>query len=127
MNSKVIGLVDDEEVFHWLVESNVKMINDGCKFLSFFNGEEILNYLRSSPAVIPNILLLDLNMPVCSGWRFLENYANSAVKTEMDIYILSSSIDPEDKVRAKNFSIVREFVSKPISSDFLKRALNRFS
>ncbi|MEQ8907494.1 response regulator [Ekhidna sp.] len=125
MNNKVIGLVDDEEVFHWIVEKYVKKLNEGCKFMSFFNGEEILKYLNSAPEEVPDILLLDLNMPICSGWRFLENYVSSKVKTDMDIYILSSSIDPEDKVRAKNFSIVREFISKPISNDFLKRALKR--
>ncbi|WP_370087870.1 response regulator [Ekhidna sp.] len=128
MSSKVIGLVDDEEVFHWIVEKYIKKLNNGCEFLSFFNGEEIFKYLSSAPEVVPNILLLDLNMPVCSGWRFLENYTSTTsttATTDMDIYILSSSIDPEDKIKAKKFPVVREFISKPISNDFLKRALGR--
>lgn len=125
MSTKVIGLVDDEEVFHWIVQKYVKKLNNGCEFLSFFNGEEIFKYLNSAPDVVPNILLLDLNMPVCSGWRFLENYTSTTGTPDMDIYILSSSIDPEDKVRAEKFPIVREFVSKPISNDFLKKALGR--
>ena len=62
MNNKVIGLVDDEEVFHWIVEKYVKKLNEGCKFMSFFNGEEILKYLNSAPEEVPDILLLDLNM-----------------------------------------------------------------
>lgn len=127
MKNRVIGLVDDEEVFHWIVEKYVQKINDGCKFLSFFNGEEILKYLKSSPQILPNILLLDLNMPVCSGWRFLESYEKIAKENDIDIYILSSSIDPEDKIRAKKFPTVREFVSKPISNDFLTRALKRLA
>lgn len=127
MSSKVIGLVDDEEIFHWIVQKYVKKLNNGCEFLSFFNGEEVFNYLSSSPDVVPNILLLDLNMPICSGWRFLENYTSSTGTQDMDIYILSSSIDPEDKMRAKKFPVVKEFVSKPISNDFLKKALGRIN
>ena len=127
MQNRVVGLVDDEEVFHWLMEKYVNKLDVKCSFLSFFNGEEVFKYLQSSPQVMPNILLLDLNMPICSGWKFLENYESISTENDIDIYILSSSIDPEDKIRANKFPIVREFVSKPISNDFLKRALQRFS
>ncbi|WP_420315849.1 response regulator [Ekhidna sp.] len=128
MENKVVALVDDEDVFHHLFKMHVNQIDDQCKILSFFNGEEIFSYLSDSPKVVPDILFLDINMPVSNGWSFLENY--SALRSELseiDIYILSSSIDPEDKERARDFEMVIDFFSKPISNDLLNQALNRLS
>lgn len=123
MKNKIIGLVDDEDVFHWIMKKHVAKVNESCQFLSFYNGDEIFQYLTSSPQVIPDVLFLDLNMPVCNGWRFLENITNSKEMENIDIYIVSSSIDPEDKKRAKKFSIVRDFITKPVSNEFLESIL----
>jgi CheY-like chemotaxis protein len=123
MRTKSVALVDDEDVFHWIVKKYVEMMSDPCQFMSFYNGDEIYQYLCSSPSTVPDVLFLDLNMPVCNGWRFLENYSNCSQKKDIDIYILSSSIDPEDKRRADSFGIVKDFISKPLPNHFLDQAL----
>lgn len=118
-------MADDEAVFHWIVKKHVQLIDSECEILSFFNGDEVIEYLANSPESTPDILLLDLNMPVCDGWKFLESYSNSNHNRKMDIYILSSSINPDDKKKASKFDMVNDFVSKPISNDFLEDALHR--
>lgn len=125
MKNKVIGLVDDEDVFHWIVKKYLEKMEAPCEFLSFYNGDEIHQYLSSSPDLVPDIILLDLNMPVCSGWQFLENYTIEKGDKHIDIYIVSSSIDPQDKEKADQFTVVRDFVSKPISNEFLVGALKK--
>lgn len=125
MGNKVIAMADDEVVFHWIIKKHVELIDSNCEILSFFNGDEVIEHLSSSPDLVPDILFLDLNMPVCDGWKFLEAYSNSSHKKKMDIYIISSSINPDDKKKASKFKMVNDFVSKPISNDFLEEALRK--
>ncbi len=90
------------------------------------NGENALRYLENlmetSGSVYPEIILLDLNMPIMNGWEFLENYERrfAAVYNESKIVVLSSTIDPEDVKRTKKFSTVLTFISKPITSSSLE-------
>lgn len=127
MKNKVIGLVDDEDVFHWIVKKYVEKMDASCEFLSFYNGDEIYQYLLSAPDIVPDILLLDLNMPVSSGWQFLENYVKTERTENIDIYIVSSSIDPQDKEKADQFTVVTDFISKPISNEFIMAALKKIN
>ncbi|MEQ9405993.1 MAG: response regulator [Cyclobacteriaceae bacterium] len=125
MENKTICLVDDEDVFHWIVRENLKKMEGAYDFISFYNGDEILEYLSESGNTIPDILLLDLNMPICGGWKFLDSFKEMSpeFKNGITIYIVSSSIDPKDQDRANEYSEVSAFVSKPITRDFLERIL----
>lgn len=126
MANKTIGVVDDEAVFHWIVGEYLKRMEVANDIMSFYNGEEIFEYLSDEEKPFPDILLLDLNMPVCGGWRFLEKYEtlNGNIKNVMQIYIVSSSIDPKDKQRAEAFTYIKDFISKPITDDVLLTILN---
>lgn len=126
VNKKVICLVDDEAVFHWIVGEYLRKMGIEQDLLSFYNGEEIFEYLSEGKESLPDILLLDLNMPVCNGWKFLEKYEElkETNGSNMKIYIVSSSIDPKDKQRAESFSSIKDFISKPITDDVLLSILN---
>lgn len=125
MQNRVIGLVDDEDVFHWIVKKHIEKLDVSCEFMSFYNGDEAYQYLSSSPEVVPDIMFVDLNMPVCDGWTFLKNYSDENKEQDIDIYILSSSIDPRDQQKANEFSLVKGFISKPISNQFLTDVLGK--
>ncbi len=120
-NSKLICAVDDEEVFHWIVRGNLKRAKKPCKLMSFYDGEEIFKYLSNGSNSRPDIILLDINMPICDGWKFLENYSllKKSYTKDINIYVVTSSIDPKDQQRAELSPFVKEFVSKPITVDFL--------
>ena len=72
-------------------------------------------------AMEPEILLLDLSMPIMDGWEFLEEYILLSPKLDrkITIYIISSSISPYDIDKAKSISIVTDFIIKPISKEKL--------
>ncbi|PLB17916.1 MAG: Two-component response regulator [Flavobacteriaceae bacterium FS1-H7996/R] len=66
---------------------------------------------------LPDVILLDLNMPVMDGWEFLEEFISLKPKLEkkIPIYIVSSSNDPADIMKAKSISEVTDFIIKPVT------------
>lgn len=93
---------------------------DGSDALTYFE-----NFFATDPDPIgnaPELILLDINMPVMNGWEFLEvyvpQYADKLTSTK--IVILSSTIDPEDFALAKQYPVVVEFISKPLSIENLE-------
>jgi len=128
-DNRLICSVDDEEVFHWIVRGNLQRVKNPCELISFYNGDEILEYLLDTSNCRPNILLLDINMPICDGWKFLEGFSKLSEdqKSGIQIYIVTSSIDPKDQLRAKQHPDVQEFISKPINVDFLEDVLARIA
>jgi len=90
------------------------------------NGEEALKYfdnLKTNPSINkPQLIFLDLNMPVMNGWEFLESFITVEYSDYHDtkIIILSSTIDPQDLEKSKKYPMVIDFLSKPISKEMLE-------
>jgi response regulator RpfG family c-di-GMP phosphodiesterase len=92
--------------------------------LNFENGELALNALIeifNNNEPFPDIIFLDINMPIMDGWGFLKALEKYKFKDELNIYMVSSSIDPTEIKKSKKFKTVKHFISKPISAkNFLK-------
>ncbi len=125
-SNHLIGLVDDEQVFHWIAQKFIEQINHGLQSVSLYNGSEALDYLKEPSSKVPDILFLDLNMPILNGWKFLDEFAEikDHLEKEMDIYILSSSVDPEDHKKANTYPYVKEFLSKPLTRKTIEHLLS---
>jgi CheY-like chemotaxis protein len=78
---------------------------------------------------LPDIVLLDLHMPLVDGWEFLEalNGLYKSLSKSITVYVITSSIREADKDNAKRFHFVKEFVSKPLSTAKLTEILENFS
>jgi CheY-like chemotaxis protein len=78
---------------------------------------DFLKKVKDYPAKLPDIIFLDLFMPIMDGWGFLNEFIllRPNLKKKITIYIVSSSIDPADLQRAKSFSDVTDFIIKPIT------------
>lgn len=90
------------------------------------NGQEALDGLSKifeTGEDIPEIIFLDLNMPIMDGWEFLEKFVNPPDNDKILIYIVTSSIDPSDLSRAKNYENVSNYIVKPILSENLNEVL----
>jgi CheY-like chemotaxis protein len=72
---------------------------------------------------LPEVIFLDLSMPIMDGWQFLDEFTSLSLKTDKTekilIYICSSSISPHDITKAKEISSVTDFIIKPVTKDKL--------
>ena len=121
---KTAWLIDDDELCNFLT-ANILQSNGLCtETRSFTNAQDALIELESSSSKgkFPDIIFLDINMPVLDGWGFLNVYRNfpEEVKESCTLYILSSSIDEGDAKRANINEDVRDFIAKPLQKNHLE-------
>ncbi|GGA78247.1 response regulator [Flavobacterium palustre] len=94
------------------------------------NGKEAYDKLKAiflSSEKLPEIILLDLNMPVWDGWQFLDEFTKIPIKTKITIYILTSSNSEEDKQRAEEYNLNGNYLIKPISLKEIKTVLEEIN
>jgi len=115
-------IIDDDEIFVVLTE--IQLNKAGCfgEIYNFPNGEEALEQIKQdiNDNVLPDFILLDLNMPIMDGWQFLEAYRNLQIEQQIPVFIATSSIDPSDLERSKSICVVKGVISKPINSEKIK-------
>lgn len=120
----VACIIDDDPIFIYSVKKLMKLANFCESFMIFNNGQEAINNLKpilESGVNMPNVILLDLNMPIMDGWEFLDEFTKIKADKQVVIYVVSSSIDPQDKNRLKNYEAVSKFIIKPINVDLLTK------
>ncbi len=121
-------LVDDDALFAMLTKKKIMKIGYTQPLKIFVNGLEILNHITTysnDENNLPDIILLDLNMPIMDGWQFLDEYSKIKIKLpkKISIYILSSSTFPEDIRKANECANVIDYIMKPITEEKLKSLL----
>jgi CheY-like chemotaxis protein len=121
MKNKVICIIDDDPIYQLLINKIIAMSETTYDVVSFKNGKEALERFKADlkeDKKMPEIILLDIEMPIMDGWDFMSQIEKSlSGKTNKTaIYIVSSSIAYEDKERAKTFPEIMGYFSKPIDS-----------
>ena len=125
---KKVALVDDDEIFVFLTSKTIENTHLVDIIKVFGNGLDAINFLKDNldnPESLPEIIFLDLSMPVMDGWQFLEEFVkmNPKLGRKIVIYICSSSISPDDIKKAKAISAVSDYIIKPISKEKLVEIL----
>ncbi|WP_405203370.1 response regulator [Dokdonia sp. LLG6352-1] len=123
-------IIDDDPIFVFGAQRLMKMSNFCKGFLIFHDGEQALNHLvpvlrGTVKSAIPDVILLDINMPILDGWQFLDGIITIEVVKEITIFIVTSSIDPRDKEKAETYSNVKNFIVKPITQDKLNDLMSQ--
>lgn len=126
---KKVLCVDDDTISLTISQLLLKRTGFAQEVHTAIDGSEALEYFErlfaeeADPvAAAPELILLDINMPVMNGWEFLQEY-NPRFRdklTNTHIVILSSTIDPEDFALAKQYPVVAQFISKPLSVENLE-------
>ncbi len=111
-------IIDDDPIFVFGTKKILQTAHFSEDIIVYNNGAEALNNLKtiiSKGEKLPDVILLDINMPIMDGWQFLESFSKIKTAEKVHIYIVSSSQDPEDIERARNHKAVDSYVIKPVA------------
>lgn len=116
---KSIFLIDDDATFLFLTKKLILNTKIAAKINEFSDGQLALDFLTENleaQYLYPDLIFLDLSMPIVDGWGFLNEYIliEKQISKKIKLFIVSSSISPHDIERAKNYSIVADFIIKPL-------------
>jgi CheY-like chemotaxis protein len=117
-----VAVVDDDPIFQFTAVRTLQHSRLSTPVLQFANALAFLDFLRShahEPDKLPDVIFLDINMPMMDGWMFLEDFKQlkETLGKEIKIYVLSSSIDSRDIDKARENPLVDDYVTKPITPE----------
>ena len=123
-----ICVIDDDKAYKYIFTRGIKKTDLPVDTLAFSDGEEAISFFVgniNNSEGLPDIVFLDINMPIMNGWEFLEEYAKlkSNINKDITIYMVSSSLDPADINKAKEISDISDYLVKPILPEALLKII----
>ncbi|WP_396635032.1 response regulator [Maribacter sp. R86514] len=115
-----ILLIDDDELYLYLMEKTIKQLSNELVVSTFTDGEQAVEYIErctEDNVELPEVIFLDINMPFLDGWGFLNEFKKLKPKiiNSINIYMVSSSMREIDVKRASNFEELTGYVIKPVT------------
>ncbi|MEH6745585.1 MAG: response regulator [Maribacter arcticus] len=126
---QVCCIIDDDPIFIYGTKRIIEKVDFCNKIIVYNNGQEAIDgiyELIKTKEQLPDVILLDINMPVMDGWEFLVEFKKlqNLFSKKIHIYIASSSVDPRDIERIKNYKEVSDYILKPITPDDLGKIIS---
>lgn len=129
--------IDDDPITLMLCKKVISKSEFSNEVITAQNGEEALHHFnnlkykknKDSSNRKPELIFLDLNMPVMGGWEFLDHFTSLDYSefNSINVIVLSSTIDPDDLIKAKKYPIIIDFLSKPITLQMLEYLKKKIS
>lgn len=121
-------IIDDDDFFAFNAKKLMKEIEFCENVLWYADGQEAIDNLVGlliENIPLPEVILLDLNMPNKDGWAFLREFENipENQRKNVKIYIVSSFVSPENLEKAKSFTSVESYLIKPLTEEVLENLL----
>jgi len=121
---KKVILIDDDAFTNIINKRIIQMVDPNMEILVFDTISTAEAYLQINDNSGDFLILLDVNFPFSSGWEFLINYQRYSVNSK--VIVLSSSIDTNDRDKAREFHMVVDYITKPLSLEMVKEILNTY-
>jgi CheY-like chemotaxis protein len=125
---KLVCIIDDDPIHLFLTNKLIEMTNLVDKTISYKDGKEAFLAIQTSiknEEVLPDIIFLDLNMPIWDGWQFLEKMQELPKLPDFTTFILTSSENEDDLKKAEKYGLNTNYLIKPINRDMLKNILEK--
>ncbi|CAD5268657.1 MAG: response regulator [Imperialibacter sp.] len=127
---KAVMLIDDNEIDNLI---NQKMIEASTLSENIYvhtGAKSAIEFLRNieklgaaGHSILPQIIFLDIDMPLMDGFQFLDEFEKFRVETKdiCNIVMLTSSINPQDVNKSKKYNYVKKYINKPLTQDTLEK------
>ena len=119
---KRVVLIDDDSDDAGLFNEALEEVKPGIEFRHFDNGREALNSFESETYPLPDLIFLDINLPVFSGWDFLKKMKENGLLSRIPVVMYTTSSQRREKEIAEDLG-ARGFITKPNEYRELKKVL----
>lgn len=137
MNKKLncVLLVDDDDATNYINNIVIKKSNITDTIVTKLNGKEALEFICNEGKFFengnefpkPDLIFLDVNMPIMDGWEFIEAYEklDAEKKGKIIIVMLTTSLNPDDQTKANKLKSISDFKHKPLTPDIIDDIMNK--
>ena len=125
---KTVLLLDDNGATNIIHKKFIVKANCAEQILKFQNGVDALHYLNLEATEPPDLVFVDINMPIMNGWQFLEELGKvkTLFKKKPTVILLSTSLSPTDREKANNIEIIDQVKLKPLTVKAVQEIVSNF-
>lgn len=120
----LIVFIDDDIATNFLHQRSAEQANCAKVVKTFLSAVDALDYLKNDKSedyIRPNLIFLDINMPIMNGWEFIEEYEklDPSLQSDFVLIMLTTSLNPLDKEKARALNLIDDFQNKPLTCNGL--------
>lgn len=126
---RTVMLIDDNEIDNLINQKMIEAASITENIYTHTGAKSAIEFLKNmekldvAEKVLPDVIFLDIDMPLMDGFQFLDEFEklSNNTKNKCKIVMLTSSINPQDFNRSKKYEYVKLYLNKPLSHESIQK------